>query len=108
VAKDFHIPVISYRDLYWFEEYQSDLAKYPVWEWFVKYDWNKRVDRGRTPGDHIGNIHPPWPVHDFYADFLALAFEELHDFCNMGHKEEKEKEQSPSSSTISSNDKSFH
>jgi hypothetical protein len=105
IAKEFHIPLISYRDLYWSEEYQSDLAKYPIWERLVKYDWCKRVDPGRTPGDYIFNIHPPWAVHDFFADLLALAFEELHEFCNIAHKEEKEKEQPPSSSTALPNDK---
>jgi hypothetical protein len=63
VARKFHLPIISYRDPFWYPLFRTDLKQYPKLEYIVEYGW------AETGSTH--DTHPPWIVHDIYADLIA-------------------------------------
>jgi hypothetical protein len=86
VARKFHLPIISYRDLFWHPLFRADLKQYPKFEHIVEYKWAE-------PG--VLDIHPPWIVHDVYADVIAGVLDLTYQLCN--HKNNKN---SPNTTTI--------
>jgi hypothetical protein len=73
LAKQYHLPIISYRDLYWHPLFRENLRRYPKLEYIVEYKW-------ALPRNE--DIHPPWVVHDVYADIISGALEFTHHLCN--------------------------
>jgi hypothetical protein len=74
VARKFHLPIISYRDLFWHPLFRGDLKQYPKVEYIVRYGW-------AANGSNMDN-HPPWIVHDIYADVIAGALDFTDRLCN--------------------------
>jgi hypothetical protein len=74
VARKFHLPIISYRDLFWHPLFRADLKQYPKLEYIVEYKWARN-------GYNV-DVHPPWVVHDVYSDVIAGALELTHLLCN--------------------------
>jgi hypothetical protein len=78
VARKFHLPIISYRDLFWHPLFRADLKQYPKLEYIVEYKWSDpaKVD-----------VHPPWVVHDIYADMIAGVLELTYQLCTSKRKQ---------------------
>jgi hypothetical protein len=74
VAKQFQLPIISYRDLFWHPLFREDLKRYPKLEHILEYKW---ADPAKV------DVHPPWVVHDVYADVISGALELAHQLCSM-------------------------
>jgi hypothetical protein len=72
VATKFHLPVISYRDLFWHSTFREDLKQFPKLKYIFENKWAEPSN---------ADIHPPWVVHDFYADVLAGALHLTHQIC---------------------------
>jgi hypothetical protein len=77
VARKFHLPIISYRDLFWHPLFRGDLKQYPKLEHILEYKWSEP--------DRAEEIHPPWIVHDAYADVIAGVLELTHLLCKNRH-----------------------
>jgi hypothetical protein len=78
VARKFHLPIISYRDLQWHPLFREDLRKLPKLEYILDYKWAKPA----TPGGFWVDVHPPWIIHDIFADVTAGVLEVTHHLCN--------------------------
>jgi hypothetical protein len=81
VASEFHLPIISFFDLQWHPLFREDLKQYPKLEYIMQYKWAKPA----VPGGYWVDIHPPWLVHDIYADVIAGALEGALHLCNHNH-----------------------
>jgi hypothetical protein len=72
VASQFRLPVISYRDLFWHKLFREDLKPFPKLEYILLNKWVQ------TTND---DVHPPWMVHDVFADVIAGALELTRQLC---------------------------
>jgi hypothetical protein len=72
VAKEFHLPVISYRDLFWHPMFREDLKHYPRLEDILEFKWAEK------PMD----MHPPWVGQYVYADVVTGALHLTHQLCH--------------------------
>jgi hypothetical protein len=75
VAKQYHLPVISFRDLFWHPLFRKHLKQYPKLEHIVEYKWAR-------PESNV-DIHPPWMVHDMNADVIMGALELIQQVCEL-------------------------
>jgi hypothetical protein len=73
IARKYRLPIISYRDLFWHPLFRADLKQYPKLEYIIEYKWSEPTNE---------DIHPPWVVHDIYADVITGALELTHLLCN--------------------------
>jgi hypothetical protein len=78
VARKFHLPIISYRDLFWHPLFREYLKQYPKLESVVRYKW---ADPASV------DVHPPWVVHDIYADVIAGVLELTQQLCSSKQKQ---------------------
>jgi hypothetical protein len=78
VARKFHLPIISYRDLHWHPLFREDVRKFSSLEYIVNYKWAKPT----VPGGYWVDTHPPWIAHDLFADVIAGVLEVTHHLCN--------------------------
>jgi hypothetical protein len=72
LGKQFHLPVISYRDLFWHPMYREDLKHYPKLEGILEYKWAEK------PMD----MHPPWVGQYLFADVITGALHLTHQLCH--------------------------
>jgi hypothetical protein len=71
-AKEYHIPIVSHRSLFWSETFRKDLQQHPKLEYVMRYKYG-------SPNSIY--IHPPWVTHDFYADLMVAVFDRSRTLC---------------------------
>jgi hypothetical protein len=74
-ARQYHLPIISYRDLFWHPLFRKHLKQYPKLEYVLEYHWAQ-------PGSNV-DIHPPWVAQDVQADIIAGALELVQQLCEL-------------------------
>jgi hypothetical protein len=72
VAEQFHLPVISYRDLFWHPIFREHLKQFPKFADILQNKWAEATNL---------DLHPPWIVHDLYADVITGALDLTHHLC---------------------------
>jgi hypothetical protein len=72
VARQFHLPIISYRDLFWHPLFREHLKPLPKLANILQNKWAEPTNL---------DIHPPWIVQDLLSDLVAEALELTHHLC---------------------------
>jgi hypothetical protein len=72
VARQFHLPIISYRDLFWHSLFREHLKQFPKFADILQNKWAEPTNF---------DLHPPWIVQDLLADVIAGALELTHHLC---------------------------
>jgi hypothetical protein len=72
VARQFHLPIISYRDLFWHPLFREHLKQFPKFADIVQNKWAEATNL---------DLHPPWIVQDLLADVVAGALDLTHHLC---------------------------